>query len=496
MAAITWQQVANPNFGESNALLRQAGDSLNNAFSGIGDALNKYRAENKASQEGALLARALQIQDPTKMREALSSGQLLEGVNLGTVNPKVLQQLDSRVGSLLQQAATQQGIDSSKVNTEANQYTLDRTRGQDTIEDNARGQLAAQLGLSGPLAELSTADQQKVAGTKSTLATQAIGRAATGLGMQQTRQNMSQSATNFGNAQSDRANAQEALITADNIMRNSATIEDARANLDSMTDQDPVVRAAVNQQLGKTFGNLYAPVDAPAQGSGGKALAGSGATEAPASAQASAALQEISRRASQNSSVGVIADIEKNLKDTRSAGEVGVDMAKLVPGGDPQKISGMIAEAMSKNPNLSAADVGSALQRSVTDNFWGSSSIGDMGVDDGMFKANLQSFNTGKADRGSAEVKRVLAKGKAIESADKKLADAKSELMSIARRAQSQSGVDTTRAQERVERAQAALDAAIQAQQTDPAFQPIYQQEPSPEERRRPQRGRANNQRP
>lgn len=495
MAALTWQQVAAPNFGDSNALMRQAGDTLNNAFAGIGDALAKYRAQNQAAQEGALLSRALQIQDPAKMREALASGSLLAGLNPATINPKVLGQLDSRVGSLLQQAATQQGIDSSKVSTAANQYKLDRTQSQDQLEDAARGQLAAQLGLTGDLAKLSTADQQKIAGTQSTLATQALGRAATNLGMQQTRQNMNQSATNFNNAQTDRANAQEAIITADNIMRNSATIEDARANLGDMTDQDPVVRAAVNKRLSDIFGNLYAPVDAPVKATG-KAPAGSGATDAPASPQAAAALQEISRRASQNSSVGVIADIEKNLKDTRSAGEVATDMAKTLPGGDAQKITGMISEALSKNPNLSAADVGSALQRSVTNNFWGSTSVGDIGIDDATFKANLQSYNTGKADRGSAEVKRVLAKGQAIEKADKKLAEAKTELAALARRADSQPGIDLTRAMERVQKQQEALDAAIAAQQSDDAFKPIYQQAPTPEERRRPERGRANNQRP
>lgn len=497
MAALTWQQVVAPNFSDSNALARQAGETVNNAFAGIGDALAKYRAQNQATQEGALLSRALQIQDADKFREALTSGSLLQGLNPTTLSPKVLGQLDSRVGSLLQQAATQQGIDSSKVNTQATQYKLDRTQGQDKLEDAARGQLARQLGLTGDLAALSTADQQKIAGTQSTLATQAIGRAATNLGMQQTRQNINQSATNFNNAQTDRANLQEAIITADNITRQSGTVEDARANLDEMTDQDPLVRAAVNQQLNKTFGNIYAPVDGVAPATGGKAPAGSGATDAPASPQATAALSEISRRVSQNSSVGVIADIEKNLTDSRSAGEVGTEIAKVIPGGDPQRISGLIAEALSKNPRLSAADVGSALQRSVTNNFFGSTSLGDgLGVDDQTFATNLQSYNTGKADRGSAEVKRVIAKGKAIETADKKLSDAKTALAALARRSQSQSGIDTTRAQERVEKAQAALDAAIKSQQDDDAFKPIYQAEPTPDQRRRPERGRANNQRP
>ncbi|MNF46709.1 hypothetical protein D3C84_278840 [compost metagenome] len=185
----------------------------------------------------------------------------------------------------------------------------------------------------------------------------------------------------------------------------------------------------------------------------------------------------------QNNSVGIVADIEKNLGDTRSAPEVVKEMAELFPEVDQGKLNGLVTEAMANNKNLSAADVASAIKRSTTGNWMGSTRFGDgIGIDDDTFTANLKAVATGKADYMSVDNQRTRAAGSVIKAADKSLADAKADLIALQRRARGSAGnIDTSRAEERVQRAQQKLDDAIQRQQENISFQPIYSEEEAPQ---------------
>jgi hypothetical protein len=272
------------------------------------------------------------------------------------------------------------------------------------------------------------------------------------------------------------------MAEVSNLIQNNATIDDLRLGFEQTEFKSPQARANALKQLETVTGQrLYAPVDtgggalqmsAPG-GAKGNAPIGSGGGDVQ-STEARQALQEVGRRVAQNNSVGVVADIEKNLGDTRSAPEVVSELAKLYPEVEQGKLTGMVTEAMSSNPNLSAADVGSAINRSLTGNWLGSTRFADgVGIDDDSFDANLKAISSGKADYMSIDNQRTRAAGNQIKSADKALSDAKTELMALQRRAQSQTNIDTSRAEERVERLQQRLDDAIKRQQDNPAAKPI-----------------------
>lgn len=487
MAALTWREVAAPNFAGVNQANNGAGVTLDRALSGLSDGLKQFATDRQAGVDSSILARAMQIQDPDQLRKELTTGSLLQGVDLSRVSPKVLESIDGRVGSLLNQAATQQGIVTSKLgnkqtqqNMDINGYEQTRKVSQDGIEDAARGQLAQQLGLTGALANLSTKDQQQVAQTNSSLASAVLSRAG---------QSISNATGSFNlstRQRDDKAN-QAAIGQVGDLLSRNATVDDLRRDFEQTEFASPQARLAALGQLEKTTGQrLYAPVDTevPATtttgGTGGK---GAGPTDASvvSSAEARDALSGLGRTMAQNNSKGVVADIEKNLGDTRSAPEVAQEIAKLFPEVEHGTLSGLITEKLSKNPNLSAADVGSALLRSTTGNFFGSDSFGDgVGVDRKTFDANLTDISTGKADYMSAGNQVVRAASAAIKSADKKLADAKSDLSALQRRSSSQPNIDTSRAEARVERQQRQLDAVIQKYRTTPELQPVYRKEDEP----------------
>lgn len=483
MAALTWREVAAPNFAGVNQANIGAGVTLDRALSGLSEGLKQFSTERQAGVDSSILARAMQIQDPDQLRKELTSGSLLQGVDLTRVNPKVLQTIDSRVGSLLNQAATEQGIVTSKLGNKRTQQDIDfsqydqtRKVGQNQIEDAARPELARQLGLTGALAQLATKDQQQVAQTNSGLASAELSRAG---------QRISNASGAFGlntRQRDDKAN-QAAIGQVGDLLSSNATVDDLRRSFEETQFASPQAKLVALGQLEKATGQrLYAPVDldtpAPTAGGGGK---GAGPTDptVASSADARDALAELGRTQAQNNSKGVVADVEKNLSDTRSAPEVAQEIAKLFPEVEHGTLSGLITEKMSKNPNLSAADIGSALLRSTTGNFWGSDSFGDgVGVDRKTFDANITDMATGKADYMSAGNQTVRAAATAIKNADKKLEDAKSDLLALQRRARGSAGnIDTSRAEERVQRQQQALQSVIEKYQSTPELQPVYRKE-------------------
>lgn len=496
MAAITWRDVAVPSFGGNRGGNPATG--VAQALAGLSDGLKQFSEQQKQANGNALLTRALGIQDPDQLRKALSSGSILQGVDVSQVDPRILQSLDSRVGGLLSQKATEQGITSSKLGDDRtrqamadDQYKQNRLVSEDRNEDSARGQLAAQLGNTGALANLSTEDQQRIASTRSSLASAVLSRAG---------QQISNATDSFNlskNKRDDTSN-QTAITTADNIMRSSATVDDARAAISDMTDLDGPTRARATQYLNKTFGDLYAPVGVTptitkTKSTGGKETGSTvhkgtdakGKAVTPTEAEsvssplARDALAGLGRTMAQNNSAGVVADVEKNLGDTRSAPEVAQTLSKLFPEVDAGKLSGLITEKMAKNKNLSAADVGSALSRSTTGNYWGSTRFAPgVGVDDSSFDANLTDLATGKADYMSAGNQEVRSVATGIKTADKNLSDAQATYVALQRRKESQPGIDTGKAKERLDRAQAALETAISRFQGKAEYRPIYREPP------------------
>lgn len=501
MAALTWRDVAAPNFGSVNQALQSSGTTFSNALSGLADGLKQFQTERQQGIEGQVLGNALRINDPTQYEKALTEGSLLNGVDLTKLNPKVLEQLGQRSGQLLNQAATRQSIDSSKLgnvltqqNIDTGRYKQDRAVQQDQIGDAARPEIARQLGLTGPLADLDVDAQQKIATTNSSLPSAALGRAATS-------QQMRDRDFAYGvNTRNDSAN-QDAIARSNELLSRNATIDDLRRDFQETEFSSPQARAAALDQVERQTGQrLYAPVGSGGvPTAGGKSLQGvpnsaspkgsskgssshpnvapSFSTDGVQSDEAKQALFELGRRVSQNSSAGVTADIERNLSDTRNIPEITAEFVKNFPGADQGKIIGKLAKAQSDNPGLSAADVASAFNRSISKSAWytpGTTTIGDgVGYDDKAFEDNLKSFNSGRADYMSSDNQRTRGVAAQIRSADSALAQAKADLSAIKSRAASQPGIDTSQAQQRVDRLAQALKDAVSAQQENINLKPI-----------------------
>lgn len=478
MAALTWRDVVAPSFAGANQAYQGAGATLDRALSGLSEGLKQFAADRQAGVDNSILARSLAIQDPAAMRQALASGSLLQGADLTKVNPKVLENLNNRVGTLLNQASTEQGISSSKTSQAATQQNIDfgqqdqdRKISQQVIEDAARPQLARELNITGPAANMSTDALQKFAGTRSTLASAELSRAGQ-------RISNATGSFNLSRNQRDDAAQQAAFNALDTIQQRNGTVDDMRTDLEEMPGLTSQQRALVQRGLEQSTGQrLYAPVDTAgsvaASAKGGKAAAVADA--GPSNPVAREALALIGRAQSQRNSVGVAADVEKNLTDSRSVPELIKEISGNFPDANQGELTQLVTNALDKYPNLSAADAVSALNRSITGNWLGSTRFADgVGVDDQKFDANLQSFVNGKADRLSARGRVLAGADTAIRAADKKLADARSSYAALVRRSQSQTGIDTSKAEERVKRAQTALDDVIGKFQNEPEFQPQY----------------------
>lgn len=492
MATLTWRDVAAPSFAGVNQAYQGAGATLDRALSGLSDGLKQFATDRQAGVDNSLLARSLQIQDPAKMRAALASGELLQGVDLTRANPKVLEALNTRVGTLLNQASTEQGIASSKTSQAATQQNIDfsaqdqtRKTAQQQIEDAARPEQARQLGLTGALAALPTDQQRNVATTNSSLATAELGRAGQ-------RISNATGAFNLNTNRRDDAATQASYGSAQTLLENNATVDDLRSGFLGTEFKSPQERAMVQKQLEAATGQrLFAPVGDPiaaGSGAGGaKGGKGFGTTDSTSvsSPEARDVLAELGRTMAQNSSKSTVADIEKNLGDTRSAPEIAKELSANFAGVDQGELAGLITEKMAANKNLSAADVGSALMRSTTGNYWGSTRFAtDVGVDDKTFDNNLEEMAIGATDYMSAGNKTVRSFASAITKADKKLEDAKSDLIQLQIRQRSQPGIDISSAEDRVQRQQQALQDMVDKYKATPEFQPVRREPAKPAPRK------------
>lgn len=480
MAALTWRDVAAPQFAGVNQAYQGAGQTLDRALSGLSEGLKQFATTNQEGRDSAILAQSMKAEDAAKMRG------LLAKADLSNVSPKVLETMGQRVTQLLGQASTEQSIASSKLgdeqtmqNMNINDYKQQRTVDQNQLEDDARGQVAAQLGLTGPAALLNTKDQQGLAQTRSGLASAELSRAG------QRISNESGSFRNMATQRDDAAN-QNALGQVGGIPAKYATTDEQRQAFEDTQFSSPQARALGLRYLESATGeSYYAPIDAPVAGksgtAGGKGKGKAGDTPAadPPTGAAGSALFAANAKLAQDNANGVMADIDKNQNDTRDPLTVAGDIAKLVPNAKPGKIHGMIAKAMSDYPGLSAADVESAMLRSPADSWRGSTNIGDdpekwfgtgTGIDDSKFKSNLESMANGKAGRMSEGSRKTRAIAAGLKSAASNLDKAKADLAAIRRRP----NADSSKAEDKVDRMSQALDEAVAKQQEDRNSNPNY----------------------
>ena len=266
MAALTWRDVAAPQFAGVNQAYQGAGQTLDRALSGLSEGLKQFATTNQEDRDSAILAQSMKAEDAAKMRG------LLANADLSKVSPKVLETMGQRVTQLLGQASTEQGIASSKLgdeqtmqNMNINDYKQQRTVDQNQLEDDARSQVAAELGINGPAALLNTKDQQGLAQTRSGLASAELSRAG------QRISNESGSFRNMATQRDDAAN-QNALGQVGGIPAKYATTDEQRQAFEDTQFSSPQARALGLRYLESATGeSYYAPIDAPVAGKSGTA---------------------------------------------------------------------------------------------------------------------------------------------------------------------------------------------------------------------------------
>lgn len=248
MAALTWRDVAAPNFSGANEGFRTASALIGNAIQTAQNTLANYDKQQTAQESGQILSNALRISDPAKYQQALADGSIFGNIDPSKIDPSVLSALGARGGALAKEAAYQRQADASA-------YSLGRAKQENQIGDAARASSAQQLGITDPnLAALPVPAQQSFATSQQNLAGSALDNA------QKLFRNVTGSR--------DDAARQAALAATTDAMQSSLTVDDARAKLES-ANLTPAARALATAAVGQQFPGLYGPLGSGGSGGGG-----------------------------------------------------------------------------------------------------------------------------------------------------------------------------------------------------------------------------------
>lgn len=138
MAPLTWRNVDAPNFSGVTASLGVASQLLNNATSGLSDAIDKRRATMRQGASSEAMLAALQYTDAEKLGEALRNGTALGNVDPRMLTPEALNFLGSRQRDLLGNDSVRLGNVGAGIRNETSQFNLDEGRKTANIQDGYR----------------------------------------------------------------------------------------------------------------------------------------------------------------------------------------------------------------------------------------------------------------------------------------------------------------------------------------------------------------------
>lgn len=255
MSQITWRNVDAPNFSGVGDSIRSFSGLLDNATSGLSDALGNFQTAARQEVGNQVMQNALQYQDPTEYRNALASGALFQGVDPSLISNRTLENLDNRTGNLLNQATQQQALD-------YNTYRTGRMQDLDARGDAASPalrQLAlayqsgdpntiarAQQQYGGALDSLPADQVQEIMGRLQNQGSNAIGQ----------RRDL----FNLGTNMRDDADSQAAIGVLSQIVRGAENPNDARILAEAYSKQlSPTAQARLQgllaQQYPGTYGN-------------------------------------------------------------------------------------------------------------------------------------------------------------------------------------------------------------------------------------------------
>lgn len=145
MAVLTWQNVNAPSQMDALQGLGLAGRLLAGSGSDMSNALGTYGQQQTTLANNAFAQAASQYQDPAALKAALASGSLigsLQGVDPARVSASAINDQNNRVGTLLNDATTQQKLDETN-------YDFGLKSAQNLNMINAQPAVAA-LAAAGP----------------------------------------------------------------------------------------------------------------------------------------------------------------------------------------------------------------------------------------------------------------------------------------------------------------------------------------------------------
>jgi soluble lytic murein transglycosylase-like protein len=213
MPPLTWRDTAAPDFSTTLGALRQSGDSLHQAFGGLGDALGRFNDYSQGRNASALMANAVKYNNPADLQAAFANGSIMDGVNPGYLTADALQRTQGQVGTLLSNATNAQNLDYNK---QADPLRINALQDQQTV--NAGTQAA----------RIATPDLLN----KGTAANTSFTNANTGLVGDQAareRQVTEQGATLFGRGTADYQAGLDALPLIRQLQTGTMTPDSIRA---------------------------------------------------------------------------------------------------------------------------------------------------------------------------------------------------------------------------------------------------------------------------
>lgn len=287
MATPQYRPIDAPDFSGAMRGYQMFSDQLNNAFAAARGTLNDLQARQTQAADQEVLARALQQQDAGGFRDALANGSLLAGVNPNRLSVGVLTGLQDRVGTLLGQDRTRQQLEQGALGLESDRYNFGRTQDANQRMDAARTAQAALYeaaarGDAGAVARI----RQENAGVLSNLnADQSLAMAQGSQGL--LRGELQQRTGEFGLSrdrwnlevnQRDDRETRSAKTLANQVLRQAANGEDARAVLESMSGLDPNVRAMATSLVQGAFPGTYGAQATAGVGGGAPSAQGTAGT--------------------------------------------------------------------------------------------------------------------------------------------------------------------------------------------------------------------------
>lgn len=286
MATLTWQNVAAPDFRPAMEGVRNATTLLSNAFDRAGDTVDQFTKARTDAADRAVMQRMLGLQDPEAYQQALADKSLL-GEQAGRVSTATLANLDSRVGSLLNNAVRQNQVDQGIFNLDRDKYKQNRLESDDAAMDAAgpiiqQAQILQRQGKEDEATQLLSTLQKLRPGLFAEVVKSVDNTGTNALSRGQSIQNMGHTQWRFGNEQAQYGEARAGDALADEIAQRAPDAQTAAQYLDASGASAAVKQRALARLGTMGYQGVYGPLGSSGTG-GTSGTSGSSGMANPAS---------------------------------------------------------------------------------------------------------------------------------------------------------------------------------------------------------------------